>query len=275
MLALASPLTGQTTSVSHRVYWSNGPVTPADSLAAMAAMQSSLRGLVVRMEAFFSDSGHYPSTLASLKAGGVPGVTLTLVAVKAEGWAATATHRALNGISCVIAVNEMGSDTELPTTLGQNLAPREDGAPLCDDPRAVPHQRKPATMVGKVLTSVANEDAVDIAPRKFAQYKFQVPVTPLNCKLQGRVRGLAGGNKDVNVYFLTDDQFVEYVQVPSGGGEDSAVHALQDVQLDYQIYGAGTYYLVVSNRFSTMTTKVVQVKADVRCTNTPRPHIVE
>jgi hypothetical protein len=228
------------------------------------------------MESFVSDSGYYPSKLSSLRSGSAaPGVTLTLVAVKTNGWAATATHRALKGISCVIAINEMDADVELPITLGQNLTPREDGAPLCDDPRAVTHERKAVKMVGKVLTSVANDDAVDIAPGKFAHYKFQVPANTLNCKLQGRVRGLAGGNKDVGVYFLTDDQFVEYVQSPTGGSGVANLHPQQDVQLDYQIYGAGVYYLVVSNRFSTMTTKVAQVKADVRCTNSPRPHIIE
>jgi hypothetical protein len=177
-------------------------------------------------------------------------------------------------VSCVIAVNEFDAEATLPRTLSQHLSPREDGAPLCDDLKAAAHAGGTTKVIGKKLTTIANDDAIDIAPGKTVQYKFQVPVNNLNCKVEGRVRGLAGGNRDLAVYFFTDDQFVEFMQ-STNGGSASDVSPKRDVQLDYQVYGAGTYYLVVSNRFSVVTTKVAQVKADVRCTKSPRPHIIE
>jgi hypothetical protein len=276
MLAVGTSLQAQAPARSHRSYWGpgTGPVTSADSVAAINSMTEGLRNLITEMESYFSDSGSYTMNLRRLPSKGTTpsGVTFQILAANREGWSASATHKAFPGKSCVIAVNGENALKQLPLTLNERIAPRDDGAPICDRPE-VPSRSRAASkpLVTALVTPVANEDATDVAAGKFVHFKIEHPVNSLNCKLQGRVKGLAGGNRDIEVYFLTDDQFVAFMKSPMAQStpDDRAI----DIPLDYQFYGSGTYYLVVSNAFSMVTNKVAQIKADVRCTRTPRPHV--
>lgn len=127
-----------------------------------------------------------------------------------------------------------------------------------------------------VFFPVADSDAQEIPAGKFFEVKFAVPDLDRNCKVVGSVRGLAGGNKDVAVYLLTPEQLVDWRASPARDPHTSW-EAFKDstVTVDYQLYGGGDYYLVVSNGFSVFTSKTVQIKTRVKCTSDARPVIGE
>ena len=89
------------------------------------------------------------------------------------------------------------------------------------------------------------------------------------CRLRGRVLALAlaGGNKDVEVYVLSAD---DYLNLRNGGGAPAYTAPFSGPRqtattLDVELPAAGQYPLVISNRFSVTTPKVVQARAQVVC----------
>jgi hypothetical protein len=84
------------------------------------------------------------------------------------------------------------------------------------------------------------------------------------CVLTGRVLGVAGGGRDVEVYVLDRDGIVDRGSTAGGqalfrSGRTSAVG------LQVRLPGPGDYHLLVSNRFSVVSDKTVQVE-DARVT---------
>jgi prepilin-type N-terminal cleavage/methylation domain-containing protein len=71
--------------------------------AYLTAMKSDLKNMVSSAEAFFSDANTYEGYEAPA---GSSGVSLTLTAQSATGWAAEATHANAAGSTCVIGVGE-------------------------------------------------------------------------------------------------------------------------------------------------------------------------
>ncbi len=127
-----------------------------------------------------------------------------------------------------------------------------------------------------IYIPVADEDALDIGAGQFVPIKFALPEIDRNCKVVGDVRGLAGGNRDVAVFLFTDDQYADWRANPSVEPHTTWQEFRgSSTALEYQLYGSGTYYLVVSNHFSGMTQKTVQIKARVRCVVGSPPRIME
>lgn len=149
---------------------------------------------------------------------------------------------------------------------------------IADSIRRVRRERFLADSVAAakpVSIVLANDPVAEIPPNTNRAIKFVLPPMTKNCKVLGRVHGLAGGNKDVDVFLFTDDQFVAWDKRSSSPHTTWETFRSADVTLDYQLYGAGTYYLVISNAFSTITRKTVQIDAQLKCTNEPRPVIRE
>jgi type IV pilus assembly protein PilA len=69
------------------------------------AMKSDLRNLASAQEAFFTDSMHYTSNVASLSYSSSNGVTPPVIVTVAGGWSATVSHSQLTGSECGIGVN--------------------------------------------------------------------------------------------------------------------------------------------------------------------------
>jgi prepilin-type N-terminal cleavage/methylation domain-containing protein len=90
--------------------------------AYLAEIKSDLRNLVAQEEAFLHDSMMYTTDLVALDAVESEGVDITVSAAGAMGWAATATHINLAGLTCGIAV---GSETN-PVD-----ATAPEGSPVC------------------------------------------------------------------------------------------------------------------------------------------------
>ena len=122
--------------------------------------------------------------------------------------------------------------------------------------------------------TIADEDALEVSAGGTRQFRFQRAKG--NCKVIGNVRGLDGGNKDVEVMLLSQPQFVEWKSAPEKATAEATLPQEPNHVLDIQLYGTGdVYYLVLSNTFSTFTAKTVQVKARLRCDNTEPPIIRE
>jgi len=69
--------------------------------AYITAMKSDLRNMVPAAEAYFSDNNTYIGYTAPA---GTSGVTLTVTAASATGWAGSATHVNATGSTCLIGV---------------------------------------------------------------------------------------------------------------------------------------------------------------------------
>ena len=93
------------------------------SKAYKTAMISDLRNLVTAEEAFFSDSGHYSTTLDSSNVKFAPstGVRLPIVVTGSGYWTATNSHTQLAGVVCTIAMN----------TANPNVTSAGEGEPAC------------------------------------------------------------------------------------------------------------------------------------------------
>ncbi len=95
---------------------------------------------------------------------------------------------------------------------------------------------------------------------------------PGHCKIIGRVEVLRGGNRDVIVSVLGHDEFTNW-RNSRGAVADVLFQAGPQtvVNLAVPIPQAGTYYLVISNRFSTVTAKAITGSAEVTCMGAPVP----
>jgi hypothetical protein len=84
------------------------------------------------------------------------------------------------------------------------------------------------------------------------------------CVLTGHVLGIAGGRRDVEVYVLDQDGIINW----SNGTAANTVFRsgrMAAVSLQVRLPGPGDYHLLLSNRFSVVTDKTVQVE-DARVT---------
>jgi hypothetical protein len=117
----------------------------------------------------------------------------------------------------------------------------------------------PAPKVIPVLDS----RAIPLAAGEHLEVAFEVD-DPRPCTLTGRVRGLAGGGRDVEVFLLDDQGFSEwYNGIPPRPLYYSGRSA--STSLRVRIPGEGEYHLLISNRYSLLTDKVVEVR-DARVT---------
>jgi len=113
---------------------------------------------------------------------------------------------------------------------------------------------------------VSNEPALDVASSAWQSWTWEVTPDRPNCRVTGRVLGLAGGSKDVDVMVLTEDQYINLtnhheVRPIFRSGQQTAI------TLDVPVSGAGRYKFVVSNAFSVFTPKTIQMQ-DVKVTCT-------
>ena len=133
LLAPLAPRAGaQTPSVS-------GPPMELDVATRRrlyAAMAEDLKQLVTAQERWFADHAEYAKTFERGAVRGVritpsPGVTLTLVYVTKNAWAARATHDWLAGRSCVLIVGAVPASRR-PATTDERKSPAREGVAVCD-----------------------------------------------------------------------------------------------------------------------------------------------
>ncbi len=123
------------------------------------------------------------------------------------------------------------------------------------------------TKPGKLLSiKVADTKSTTIQARDALQYAFDLPETDEKCQLVGQIHGLGGFAGNLEVFLLTDDEYLFWhanpVAIPHSSWDTIRG---SEASLNYRLPASGTYHLVISNVLSP-TPKTVQVKAQVRCT---------
>ena len=99
------------------------------------------------------------------------------------------------------AVTESTTYTPAPVT-GEAIA-------LGALPSATATAPSAPTKPGKLLTiKVANAKSATIPPHDALQYQFEVPETDQRCELVGLLHGLNGFDRDLEVFLLTDDEYL-------------------------------------------------------------------
>ncbi|HET7232923.1 MAG TPA: hypothetical protein VFJ16_23140 [Longimicrobium sp.] len=105
---------------------------------------------------------------------------------------------------------------------------------------------------------VADIPEMRIDPGQYHYYSMEI-TDERPCRLRGRVETTAGGRHDTDVLVLDVDGFTNF-QFNRSYGTLFAAHRTAAVTLDVPLPGPGTYYLVLSNRFSAFTGKKVTVE---------------
>jgi uncharacterized protein (TIGR02246 family) len=123
--------------------------------------------------------------------------------------------------------------------------------------------RTASTQPAPTIIGVANGRAAEIKPGGWIYYTFQLPAA--TCEIRGRITGISGGNKDFEAFITNDDGFQNW-----SAGQQSRVFwqsgrvVVTSIE-NAVIVGPGTFQLVVSNRWSGVTSKTVQSQAMATC----------
>lgn len=124
------PVDPLSSSGRHRVK-EVGPRSAVAAEAHFARIRRTLRRLVAAEEAFFAENGAYSEDLSLIGFKPEESTESRFLWLSREGWAASGTHPALEGMDCVIFVGKADAP---PTTLKYVRHGRE-GVPVCDDSR--------------------------------------------------------------------------------------------------------------------------------------------
>jgi peptidase M48-like protein len=109
--------------------------------------------------------------------------------------------------------------------------------------------------------SVIADAEVDVGPRSFASYPINIPVQLRNGRVAGSVYASGGPANDIRVMILTESDFVAL-------GQNRSITPLYDsgrrrsIVLSVSITESGNYYLVIDNRFTSLSPK--RVTPDIR-----------
>jgi hypothetical protein len=105
---------------------------------------------------------------------------------------------------------------------------------------------------------VADVPGLKIAAGQYVYYGMEI-ADERPCRLRGRVETTDGGRHDTDVLVLDVDGFTNF-QYNRSFGTVYAARRTAAATLDVALPGPGTYYLVLSNRFSAFTGKKVRVE---------------
>jgi hypothetical protein len=117
-----------------------------------------------------------------------------------------------------------------------------------------------------ISIKVADTKGASIQARDALQYTFVLPENDQRCKLVGSTRGVGGFGRNIEVFLLTDDDYVFWHANPAAiPPSEWETFRGSETTLNYTLSAPGTYHFVVSNQMSS-TPQTVAVKAQVKCT---------
>ena len=172
--------------------------------------------------------------------------------------------------------------TPAPARAAAQKAPRYVAAPEVIEEPVGDGLSEPAMAIGALPPTVAanagasaaptaliNVRVADtkttIPPREALQYTFQLPETDQKCKLVGSTKGVGGFGHNIEVFLLTDDEYVFWHANPAAIAQSSwETSRGSENTLNYALPGPGTYHFVVSNHMS-VSEQSMAVKAQVKC----------
>lgn len=109
------------------------------------------------------------------------------------------------------------------------------------------------------ITTVGDESALTIPAGGVQTWKWQVDAMRPRCLVTGRILGISGGERDVDVLVMNEDDYINW-------SNRHAAHTLFQsgkktaITLGVPVVGVGYYRLAVSNAFSVFTPKVIQTQ---------------
>jgi hypothetical protein len=133
-------------------------------------------------------------------------------------------------------------------------------------PPAVASAPAASTAPSALITiKVADTNGSTIQAREALQYVFVLPETEQKCKLVGSTRGIGGFGRNIEIFLLSDDDYLFWHANPAAiPPSEWETFRGSETTLDYTLRGPGTYHFVVSNQMSP-TPQTVAVKAQVKC----------
>lgn len=108
---------------------------------------------------------------------------------------------------------------------------------------------------------IADGKPIELKASSWHDYSFTLPSR--TCYVMGRVEGVSGGGRDFEAFVLDDDNYRNW----STNHQGKAVQSGRVVvwSPDIALHGPGMFHLVISNAFSSFTSKVVTAQASARC----------
>jgi hypothetical protein len=133
-------------------------------------------------------------------------------------------------------------------------------------PAVVASTATPTTAPSALISiKVADARNASVPARDALQYTFELPETDQKCRLVGSTRGIGGFGHSIEVFLLTDDEYVFWHANPAAIAQSSwETFRGSENTLGYDLRGAGTYHFIVSNVMSS-TPQSMAVKAQVKC----------
>jgi hypothetical protein len=102
--------------------------------------------------------------------------------------------------------------------------------------------------------------AATVNATSYSWYKFTVPANVTNVVIDGHFTATGGTGNDIGCYILDEDGFTNF-QNGHGSGTYYNSGKVTTARIQAANLPAGTYYLVLDNRFSLLTPKAVQIQA--------------
>jgi len=184
------------------------------------------------------------------------GVTVGLIVAYATMWSLVKSAPA----------EDLSLSLRRPTQVAQADVP-DVGEPVTPDAlpatvATIPANAKPAALI---TIKVADVKSAKVPPRDALQYAFQLPETDQKCKLVGSTKGVNGFGRNIEVFLLTDDEYVFWHANPVAIAQSSwETFRGSENTLSYDLPGAGTFHFIVSNEMSGEA-QTMAVKAQVKC----------
>ena len=154
------------------------------------------------------------------------------------------------------------ADAPAPTPQGESgpeMAIGTISTPVTSTPAA------PTNPAALLNIKVVDTRGASIQARDALQYTFVVPETDQKCRLVGSTKGVGGFGRNIEVFLLTDDDYVFWHANPAAiAASEWETFRGSETTLDYALRGPGTYHFVVSNQMSP-TPQTMAVKANVKC----------
>jgi hypothetical protein len=165
-------------------------------------------------------------------------------------------------------------DLSLSFRLPSRAAAEAETQPVADAPVALgtlpaavaSTPATPAKPSALISIKVADVKGATIRARDALQYVFALPETDQKCRLTGSTKGVSGFGRNIEVFLLTDDEYVFWHANPAAIAQSSweTFRGSENNALSYDLPGAGTYHFVVSNEMSS-DPQTMAVKAQVKC----------
>lgn len=123
----------------------------------------------------------------------------------------------------------------------------------------------PAAPSALISIKVADTKHAVVPARDAIQYAFDLPETDQKCKLVGWTKGIGDFGRNIEVFLLSDDEYVFWHANPVAIAQSSwETFRGSENTLSYELKDAGTYHFIVSNEMSS-TSQAMAVKAQVKC----------